>query len=158
MVPLHVGLEPVWGHRRQDIERLAQRLAHPLQAVERAHRRQHRRGVGPLTTAGVAPAAGFALLQQHIQQALRRSPLDQPGPELAQDGVVEARITQLSAEGILPIPPAAHRSRGLPIGEPLDKLPRRDQRPPPRRLSWLSPRRKQVSKVSLGGERPQRVS
>ena len=62
-----------------------------------------------------APAVRFALLEQDSQQPLRRPALHQSGAELALDRMVEARIGQFQAAGLLPIPPAAHGVSSLPI-------------------------------------------
>ncbi len=72
--------------------------------------------------------------------------------------MVEARIAELKAEGILPIQPAAHRIRRLPIRQPLHELQHRDHGQAPRRLSRLSSSREEVGEVLVMVERAQRVA
>ena len=60
--------------------------------------------------------------QQGIQEQGLRLPSDQPGAELAQDGMVEAGIGQLQAQDVFPINAATDRIRGLAIGEAFGKL------------------------------------
>jgi hypothetical protein len=71
--------------------------------------------------------------------------------------VVEARISEFQAEGILPIPPATHRIRRLPIRQPLHKLQHSNQGQAPRRLSGLPPSGKEVGEILVEGERSQRI-
>lgn len=62
---------------------------------------------------------------QHAQPGVR---LNQPVPELRKHGEVEARITQIQAEGVLEVDPGPDRFGGLPVGQALDELQHQDQR------------------------------
>jgi len=80
------------------------------------------------------PAAGFQqpLRTGHRQEGIEEQgldlPGDQPGAELAQDGMVEAGIGEFQPQGILPIDAAADGVGRLAIGKAFRKLEERGQR------------------------------
>ena len=104
-----VGPQPVRRRRGQRVERVAQRLAHALEAVEHAERRQHVGGVRALAPARPQQAGGPAAREQRIEQRERRVTRRQPGAELAQHRGVEAGVGQLQPQEVLPVDPAPHR-------------------------------------------------
>jgi hypothetical protein len=66
------------------------------------------RGVGPLASAGFEPLAFAAAVQDGTEPALFGGSHDQTGAKLAENRAVEAWVSELSTEGILPIDPTAH--------------------------------------------------
>lgn len=104
------------------VQRGAQGLSHQLQAGQLSDIRQDRRRVGPLFALRLEVTSFPESLQHPIQEALFGLTAEQPGPELGQDAVIEARVGELQAEGILPVDAAAYRVGGLPIGEVLHEL------------------------------------
>jgi hypothetical protein len=75
----------------------------PLVAIRPTGRADHvdlMRGVGGDESLGIDIAA--------VEQVLFGGPHDQTGVKLAKNCAVEARISELQAEGILPIDPTAH--------------------------------------------------
>src|SRR5262249_30383334 len=65
--------------------------------------------------------------EQGIEEEQLCLPGDEPGTELAEDGMMEAGIRQVEPQDIFPINAAADRIRGLAIGEAFGKLEDRDQ-------------------------------
>ncbi len=128
---------------------MAQRLAHAFQAPERPHRRQHVRRVGALPAARLEPATCAGLVEHEIEGPPLSLPLHQPGTQLAQDGVVAARVGDLQAERILPIQPTPHRVRCLTIRPAFQVLQHRHQCEPPGRLGGLTPRREKVREIGV---------
>jgi hypothetical protein len=94
---------------------VAQGLTHALQSVQGANGRQHMGGVGALAAAHLEEAAFTYPGQQGVEQQLFGVPRQQPRPELAQHGMVEARVGQLQAKDIFPINAAAHRIGRLAV-------------------------------------------
>ena len=86
------------------------------------------RGVGALPPAGLDQAQPFQPVQQQVQDLPLQAPGHQPGPELAQHREVEALILQGQAQAVLPVQPAPHRIRGLPVGQVLSELQHRHHR------------------------------
>jgi hypothetical protein len=82
---------------------MAQRFAHELQPIERTHCREHVPRVSSLATMRFEQSMLAELLQEHVQQQPFGTIVNQPTPELAEHGVVEARILELQTQGILPI-------------------------------------------------------
>ena len=70
-------------------------------------------------------------------------PGDQPGAELAQDGMVEAGIGEFQPQDIFPINAAADGIRGLAIGEAFGKLEDCGQRQARGRFCGLAARREE---------------
>lgn len=120
--------QPVRGSPGESVERRPQRLRDHLQPAHLPSRRQHVCGVGPGSACGLQQpflAGGDQDAVQHAQPGVR---LNQPVPELREHGEVEARITQIQAEGVLEVDPGPDRFRGLPVGQALDELQHQDQR------------------------------
>jgi hypothetical protein len=76
--------------------------------------------------------------------------VDQPLPKPGQHRVIKPRISQLQAQGVLPVDPAPHRIRGLPISQILGELQDRDQRQLPRRDPRLAPHSKRRRELLIG--------
>ena len=114
--------QPVGSGDGERVHGRAQSFGNHLQPAQLPHCRQHMRGVG----AGLAPAAEEPLApgrgENAVQHPLSGVRLNQPIPELREDGEVEARIIQPEPEGVLEVDPRADRFRGLPVGQPLDEL------------------------------------
>lgn len=72
-----------------------------------------------------------------------RPPGDEPGAELAQDGMVEARIGEIQSEDVCPINAAADGIGGLAIGEAFGKLEDGGQGQARWRLCGLTARREE---------------
>jgi hypothetical protein len=68
------------------------------------------------------------LLQEHVQQQPFSAIVNQPTPELAEHGVVEARILELQTQGILPINSTPDSISCLAVRKILNELKDRDQR------------------------------
>ena len=96
-----------------------------------------------MTAAGFEQPLRPRQRQQGIEEELLRLPGDEPGAELAQDGMVEARIGQFQSQDIFPINAAADGIRGLAIGEAFGKLEDRGQRQARWRLCGLAARREE---------------
>jgi hypothetical protein len=89
---------------------------------------------------------------------VRRLARDQPAAELAEHGVVEARIVEGQGEGVPQVDPGADGVRGLPVGEVLGELDGRDQGQPPRGPRRAALRREQGHEGRVLVEGPQRVA
>jgi len=77
-------------------------------------------------------------IQHQVKQLLFGATGDQPGTELTQDRVIEARINEFQGERILSVDAAANGIRGLLIREALDILHNGDQCQPPRSFGRFS--------------------
>jgi hypothetical protein len=73
----------------------------------------------------------------------------QPSAELAQYGVVEARITQFQPEQIFPITASSHRIGRLTIGQTFSELEHGDHSQSPRRLRRLPSRWEQGAEAGI---------
>src|SRR5215471_14467877 len=101
---------------------MAQGLADTLQAIKGMDSSQHVSRVGALTAPGFEQLALSAPLEQGIEQELLCMAGNQPCPELAEHGGVEAWIRQLQIQRVLPVDTAAHGVRRLSIREPFGVL------------------------------------
>jgi hypothetical protein len=137
---------------------MAQRLAHAFEPRERADRREDMRRVGPLLAPLLEPAAGAGLIQDQVEPPLLGPASHQARAKLRDDGVVATGGGELQAERILPVQAAAHRVRGLPVGQPFNELPHGDQCQTPRRFGGLSTGRKEGGDVVVAVEGAQRVA
>jgi hypothetical protein len=54
--------------------------------------------------------------------------IDKPLSEPSQHCVIESRISEFQAQGVLPVDPTPYGVSGLPIGQILGELQDRDQR------------------------------
>jgi len=93
-----------------------------LQPVQVADRHTDVGGVGALAPAPVQQAT-FPQPIKHERQPLGLAIGEQPRPELGEHRGIEARVTKVEAQRVLPVQPCSHRVGGLPVGEALDKLP-----------------------------------
>ncbi len=89
-------------------------------------------GVGALAALRANQAAGDGHGEQRVQQFMLRVPVHEPGPELAQDGAVEARVVERQGQQVLPIQSGSHRVGGVAIRQVLGELEQGDERQPPR--------------------------
>ncbi len=64
----------------------------------------------------------FSYAEEGVEPQAFGLPGDQPGPELAQHGMAEARVGQLEAQRIVPVDATAHRVGLLAVGQALGKL------------------------------------
>jgi hypothetical protein len=99
-----------------------------------------------------------ASVQEGVQELLFGLAVDQAGPELAHDGVIESGIGQFQAEGVLPVDAAPDGVGGLAIGEALDVLEDRGQRQPGGRGGGLAPDGEEVSELVVVIERSEFIS
>ena len=112
-------------------------LADQFWPVKDPNGHQHMRRVGALAATHVEEAARAHLSEEGVEQQELSLPGDEPGPELAQHGMVEARLSQLEAERLFPVDAAAHRVSRLAVGEALGKLHDGREGKVPRRGGWL---------------------
>ena len=138
-----MGAQPVWGDDGETVEGVAEGLTDEFQPVEDTDGRQHMRGVGALAATSFEEAALAHPSEEGVKQQAFGLSGDEPGPELTQHGVVEARIGQLQAQGIFPVNAAAHGVSRLAVGQAFGKLQDCRQRQAPGRLSWLPTGRKE---------------
>src|SRR5215212_5684769 len=110
------------------------------------------RRVGPLPSPRAQQVPLPAPAQQRLQQEPLRTAIKQTRPELAQHRRIEPRVGQLQAQHVLPVDPAPHRVRGLPIGESLSILKDADQCQPPGSQSWLPVRGEAVNEQLVNEE------
>jgi hypothetical protein len=94
-----------------------------LQPVQVADRHTDVGGVGALAPAPVQQATFPQPIKHERQQPLGLAIGEQPRPELGEHRGIEARVTKVEAQRVLPVQPCSHRVGGLPVGEALDKLP-----------------------------------
>ncbi|CAI7981062.1 hypothetical protein FRAHR75_980002 [Frankia sp. Hr75.2] len=94
-------------------------------------------GARSATTADQAPLT--AGLHEPVEDHPFQIVVGQPGPEPGQHGRVEPGIGQLRAEGVLPVDRTDRHTRGLPVGQVLGELQRRDQRQHRRRQTRRPP-------------------
>jgi hypothetical protein len=104
-----LGPQSVRGHHRQGVQGVAEGLADEFQPVEDANSREVMRGVRALAATHVEEATLAHPSQEGVEPQESGLSGDQPGPALAQPGMVEARIDQLEAECLLPVDATAHR-------------------------------------------------
>jgi hypothetical protein len=78
---------------------------------------QHMRRVCALAATHFQEAARTYLGQPRLEAQRFRLSGDQPGPEVAQHRVIEAGISQLQAQGLLPSNATAHGVGGLAVGQ-----------------------------------------
>jgi hypothetical protein len=69
-------------------------------------------------------------VQHQRQQPLGLAVGQQPRAELGEHRGVNARVTKVEAQRVLPVQPPSHRVGGLPVGEALEELQRQHQRQP----------------------------
>src|SRR5688500_13081784 len=99
-------------------------------------------GIGALASTCLEEAALTHPGQQRFKHELFRLPRDQPGPELAQHGMVEARVGPLEAYDIFPVDATAHRVSCLAVGQALGKQHDGYEGEGPGRSGWLPTSRK----------------
>src|SRR5216683_958902 len=92
------------------------------------------------------PSSLFAQRQYRFQEAFFSSQCHQAGPKFTQDGMIEAGVSQLQAESILPVQSTPNGIGGLPIRQILHKLENGDQCQSPRGVGWLPAPWIQISK------------
>lgn len=79
-------------------------------------------GIGPLPPPCFQVAALLTGGEQGIQQAVFRRAVREACPELEEHREVEAGVSKLEAEGILPVNTRPHRFGGLPVRESFREL------------------------------------
>ncbi|QCX76974.1 hypothetical protein C9F11_16570 [Streptomyces sp. YIM 121038] len=154
---ISVGGQPVGGRSGECVERSAQGLDDELQPVQRPDRGQYVGGVGAGPAWRLQHSRLPGGLQDVVEDLLPRFRLDQPGAELAEYGVVEARVGKLQAQGVFPVDPGPHRQGRLPIGQPLGELEYRHQREPARGPGRLAPGREQIRELLVPEQHPQLI-
>ena len=148
--------KPAGGGGGQGFQRRPERLAGEFHPVQRAHRGQHVRGVGPLPPAGAQQPGTGQPLQDRLQHPFFQPVPDKAGPEVPEDGEVEAGIVQLQAEQELPVHPGPHLVGGLPVRQSLRVLQHRHQRQRPRRDRRAAPPGEGRGEVLVREQRPER--
>jgi hypothetical protein len=91
------------------------RVKDALEALQRADRSEHMRGVRALRATGFDQATRLARAEEGIEETWRSILLEQALAEIVEQRKVEPRIRQLKAEDIFPIQTPTHRISGLPI-------------------------------------------
>jgi hypothetical protein len=138
-----LGAPPVWGADGETVEGVAEGFADQFQPVQDPNGRQHMRRVGPLSATRLEEAALARPSQEGVEPQEFGLAGDEPGPELTQHGMVDARISQLQAQGICPVQAAAYGVSRLAVGQTLGTRHDRGQRETPGRLSGLPASRKE---------------
>ena len=115
-------------------------------------------GVGALAALRANQAAGDGHGEQRVQQFMLRVPVHEPGPELAQDGAVEARVVERQGQQVLPIQSGSHRVGGVAIRQVLGELEQGDERQPPRCFGRAAARGEQPSKTGVVEDGPKAVA
>src|SRR5215469_15047525 len=114
------------------MEGRTQRLHNTLGSIERANLRYGISGICALAGTRFQPALFFAQCQEGLQETLLCACCHQTSPELREDSVIKARISQLQAQAILPVKTTAYRVGCLAIRQIFHKLEDGDQGKPPR--------------------------
>jgi hypothetical protein len=136
----HGLLQPRHVRRRQRPHGQAQRFRHRFERAQLSHRPKHGDGVGAL----LAP-----LLEEAQRPHLAQDGLEDQGvlvlvqhalPEVAQAGVVEARVPQRQVQGVRPVQTHHDLLRRLAVGDVLQELEQRDHRQQRGRARVATPR------------------
>src|SRR5262249_29877239 len=90
-----MGAQPYRSDHAEGIEGCAQRFPHEFQAVQGADRPKDMCRVRTLAPPGFDHAHGLQAFQYQLKEATRGLMVDQPSPKLAENRVIEARISQL---------------------------------------------------------------
>ena len=130
----HVDLpgQPGRCRDRQSLQSRPHALPGQLQTVQVPHRADHMGGIGALLAPGRHQAGLLAVLQEPVEDHPFHTVVREPGPELAQHTGIEAGVSQLRTERVLPVDRPHRHRRGLPIGQVLGELQHRHQRQHPR--------------------------
>ena len=123
------------------------RFGNNLDAVQRPHRGQDVRRIGPLVPMRLEQLALTAPDKEGIEQELLAATDDQARAKLAQDRGIKARIRKFQPQHVLPIKPAAHSMRRLPVGQPFSELEDADERQAPGSMGRLPMRREEGSEL-----------
>ncbi len=117
---------------RQGRQRGTHRLRDQLHPTEPTNRRQHMSRARPLPSPSPHQPRLRQPIHHHRQQPISPVALGKTIPELAEHRMIEPRLGQLHPQRVLPVDPARHRPRGLPIREVLRVLQHRHHRQPGR--------------------------
>lgn len=107
--------QPIRGDHREGGARVAQRLAHHRDPVERADGGQHMRRIRPLPSPRFEQMVLPAPRQESIEQPLSAVAYQQPGAEFAEHGGIEARVGRVQPQDVLPIDATADGIGRLPV-------------------------------------------
>jgi hypothetical protein len=129
-----------------------------LQPVQVTDRHTDVGGVGALAPTPLQQATLAQPIKQERQQPLSLAIGEQPRAELGEHRGIEARVTKIEAQRVLPVQPCSHRVGGLPVGEALDELQYQHQRQPRRRPRRPPPCREQLGELLISEQRPQRIA
>jgi hypothetical protein len=129
-----------------------------LQPVQVTDRHTDVGGVGALAPAPVQQATLAQPIKYERQQPLSLAIGEQPRAELGEHRGIEARVTKVEAQRVLPIQPCSHRVGGLPVGEALDELQYQHQRQPRRRPRRPPPCREQLGELLISEQRAKRIA
>jgi hypothetical protein len=112
---------------------------------------------------GVLPATSvqelLLLAQRHerIEHLLFCASRNETAAEPAQNGGIEARVSQLQSQQVLPVNAAADRVGHPAVGQVLGKLGQGHKSQPPRTFGWLPATGEDGSKLSIGEDCPEPV-
>src|SRR4030095_8258454 len=97
LIPLRrrEGLHPCRRHHGKAVQRSAECLSDALQPIEHANRGPHMRRVRAWEPTRFEQSWRPCERQEGIKEEVLRLPCDEPGAELTQDGMVEARIGEV---------------------------------------------------------------
>jgi len=135
---VQVAGQPVRRGHRQRFQAGPHRLPGKLQPVQVPRRGDYMGGIGPHLPAGRYQPVSGQPLNQRVQHHLVQAAAGDPGPELAQDRVIEAGIGQVKAERIFPVDPGADGLGSLLVGPVLRHLEDRHQGQAARRPGRLA--------------------
>jgi hypothetical protein len=162
--PPRLTIPPVGGtHRAQPLrsdggkgsQGMPQRVADDLAAIQRPHRRQHRRGGGPLAAPPLQQLARAAPGEQGGTEHICRRPSAQSATTCTEDRGVEAGSCELPAPHLCPVDAAAHGRRRVAIEEPCGAWADCRERQWPGRLSRWPTRGEERPQGVIGAQRPQ---
>ena len=108
----------------------ADRLGDQLQPRQAPDRGQDVGGVGALHGSLADQPGLLQPGQGQVKEPVRPPfPFQQPVAEVAEHAVVEAGVVQVEAERVLEVDPAAHRFRGVAVGQAEQELQHAHRRP-----------------------------
>lgn len=145
--------KPFRRDRGRLVESVAERLDDGLDPRHRVDGSKNMRRVSALTTSRLNEITRERVLQDRLEEPPLRAMVEQPGPELAQDGVIEAAVGEREAEEVLPVDPRADSVSGLAVGQRLHELEDQNECEP----GWCGGRlpnlREEVGEVVVSKER-----
>jgi hypothetical protein len=133
-------------------------LGGELEPVHHADGGNHVGGVGALAAPLLEEAPLAAGSEHSVEESVLRAVLEEAVSELDEDARVEAGISEVEPEEVLPIDPGAGGLGSLPVGEVLAELEDGDEGEPPRRVGRLADGRETGGEVLVVEDGPELVA